>query len=125
MAFIIWDFRKNKTIQGELVAKLSNIPPYGKKVYGIKIKDGTQWHVWGSYQVVGHLAMLPFGTVLSLTYRGKGEVTPGKPEQHLYDCKIIELPKGAKMPERWVKKAGRTTPPVKTPPRGKQKAKKA
>lgn len=124
MAFTLWDFKKKKTITGKLTAKLSNVPPFGKKVYGITTKDDQQFHVWGSYQVVGHLAPLPFGTDLSLTYLGKGEVVPGKPEQHMYDCKVLGLPKGAKMPTVWSKKLQTTNSAIKMPPRGKQVAKK-
>ncbi len=124
MAFTIWDFKKKRTITGKLTAKLSNIPPFGKRVYGITIKDGTQFHVWGSYQVVGHLAPLPFGTELALTYLGKGEVVPGKPEQHMYECKVLNIPKGAVIQPLYSKKLKGSTPNTNAAPRGKQAAKK-
>lgn len=121
MAFTIWDFKNEKVLSGILVAKLNKVPPYGKKVYGIQQKDGTLLHIWGYYQIVGHLAPLPFGTRVKIEYRGMGEVNEGKPPQHIFEC-TAKLEDGAKVFKFREKKKKAGQPPTrktKTPPRAK------
>lgn len=84
-------------LSGKLVTKLSHIPPYGKKLYGIEQDDGTLWHIWGTTQLVGYLAPVPFMAKVRLRYLGKGFESPSdKFEKKLFEFTLIELPDTSK-----------------------------
>lgn len=93
MAFNIWDWKKKPEITGKLTAKLSNIPPYGKRLYGVELDSGEVWYFWGTYVLVGILAPLPFMTKIRLRCLGKGRAAPeDKYEKILFEHTILALP---------------------------------
>ena len=116
MAFKIWEWKEKSELTGKLTAKLSNIPPYGKKIYGFELDNGEIWYSWGTSILVGQLAPLPFLARVHIKYLGKGFEKPeDKHEKILFDVKVLSLPartrsaearaKEAKLPSSNMKKA--------------------
>lgn len=94
MAFNIWDFEKKGDIKGKLIAKIPNLPPFGKSIYGIEMDNGETWYIWSSYVLVGKIATLPFMTTIKIRYLGKGrEKESDKHDKKLFDVTISDLPK--------------------------------
>lgn len=94
MAFKFWLWEENGTeLSGKLTAKLNNIPPWGKRVYGIETKKGELWYIWGTSVLVGKLAPLPFLTEVSIRFLGKGRDSPkDKFDKKLFEVKVINMP---------------------------------
>ena len=93
--FNIWDWKKKPPeIKGILVFKKSNMPPWGKKMYGIELENGEVWYLWGTRNLVSELAPLPFQTKVKIRWLGLGFDKPDdKFKSVMFDVQVIELGK--------------------------------
>jgi len=94
MAFQIWKWQEpNRDIlKGKLVAKLNNMPPYGKKLYGVELDNGEVWYVWGTTVLVGMLAPIPFLSKIKLRFLGKGMEKPDDNfPKMLFELEVLDV----------------------------------
>jgi hypothetical protein len=103
MAFAIWDWDKKPQVSAKLTAKLNNLPPWGKRLYGFELDNGEVWYTWGYFEIVKYLAPLPFLTKFDLRYLGKGEGIKGKKFMRLFEFRLISLPDKTKKLRRKIK----------------------
>ena len=112
MAFKVWDWKKNgPTLTGKLTAKLRDMPPFRKWVFGFEFDNGDIWHIWGTTVLVGKLIGLNFLTKVKITYLGKGKESPeDKYDKFLFDVVILELPNRTRAAARLDKALGELVP---------------
>jgi hypothetical protein len=93
MAFKMWEWDKDKPLTGKLVAKLKDLGPWKKRMYGIETESGEVFYFWGTSILVGKIAPLNFLTKVRIKFIGKGFEAPEDAHpKMLYDFEVLELP---------------------------------
>lgn len=102
-----WNFKKleiNETVRGIYLAQYRSVGAFKKPVHELlPSKKKERIHIWGS-AVLNHLLYgTTFGSLIEITYRGKGKTPEFTHEVHLYDINVIE-PAEAEQKSKVVKK---------------------
>ena len=89
-----WNFKKleiNETVRGIYLAQYRSVGAYKKTVHEIlPSKKKERIHIWGS-SVLNHLLYgTTFGSLIEITYRGKGHTPETQYLVHLYELNVIE-----------------------------------
>jgi len=102
-----WNFKKlkkNETIKGIYLAQYRSVGAYKKPVHEV-LPSGKRErvHLWGSAVLNHELFGTTFGSLIEITYRGKGKTPESSYEVHLYDIEVLE-PAGSERPIKKTKK---------------------
>jgi hypothetical protein len=68
----VWDFEKNKTIEGKYVGKRQGIGKYKKNVYQIETKNGA-YDVWGSTVLDRKMGEVDINQLVQITFLGEAK----------------------------------------------------
>ena len=96
MAFNFIDWEKTRVIEGILVGKLKNVPPFRKYVFGFELPDGSQVHSWGFLTLVKEIMDVPFGTSVRVSYEGWQEFPETGRRAKIFKVDVTGLPDRAK-----------------------------